>query len=91
MTLCELKSMFFSRPTIPYSPTIYVFGDENSADNWILHKYFGKDTTAFDQLFTLQSDYRADYFLQEKWWKCNVQHFYAVEPDVIVAVIEEFD
>ena len=36
----------------------------------------------------IQSDMKLEYTVKEVWCKAEVQHFYAVEPDVIAVVVE---
>ena len=88
MTLSEFKSKFFSRPNIIPPTTIYVFEDEDSADSWIGDIYFGEDTRDYNLVMVLRSDMVTEYTVKEIWCKAEVQQFYAVEPDVIVAVVE---
>ena len=88
MTLSELKSKFFSRPTIIPPTTLYVFTDEDSADSWIECKYFGSNNHNYELDMVIQSDMVLKYTVKEKWCKAEVQQFYAVEPDVIVVVVE---
>lgn len=90
MTLSEFYSKFFSRPLITPPTTLYVFTDEDSADNWIECKYFGSTDNDYLVTFVLSSDMIAEYFLQEKWCKAEVLQFYAVEPDVMVIVVEPY-
>ena len=88
MTLSEFKNKFFSRPTIAPPATLYVFTNEDSADSWIKCKYFGSDNHAYNLDMVIQSDMILEYTVKEKWCKAEVQQFYAVEPDVIVVVVE---
>lgn len=88
MTLSEFNSKFFSRPTIASPTTLYVFESEDSADNWIECEYFGSDDNAYELVMVIQSDMILEYTVKEKWCKAEVQQFYAVEPDVIVVVVE---
>ena len=88
MTLSEFKSKFFSRPTIAPPTTLYVFSDEDSADSWIECKYFGSDNDDYELDMVIQSDMILEYTVKETWCKAEVQKFYAVEPDVIVVVVE---
>jgi hypothetical protein len=88
MTLSEFKSKFFSRPTIAPPTTLYVFENEDSADSWIERKYFGSDNRNYKLDMVIQSDMILEYTVKEKWCKAEVQQFYAVEPDVIVIVVE---
>lgn len=90
MTLAEFKSKFYSRPSVVPPTMLYVFTDEYSADNWIECKYFGSTDHAYELSFVLSSDMIEGYYLQEKWCKAEVQQFYAVEPDVIVIVVEPY-
>ena len=88
MTLSELKSKFFSRPTIVPPTTLYVFQSEDSADSWIMCKYFGSDDHDYELDMVIQSDMVLEYTVKDEWCKSEVQHFYAVEPDVVVVVVE---
>ena len=88
ITLADFNSIFFTRPTIAPTSTMYVFDDEESADSWVMDMYFNEDNRDYDLLFVLRSDMIAEYFLKEKWCKAKVQQFYAVEPDVLVVVIK---
>lgn len=89
MTLEELKSKFYSRPNISPPTTIYVFETEDSADSWVECKYFGSDDNAYELAMVIQSDMVLNYFAKEEWCKAEVQQFYAVEPDVIVVVVNK--
>lgn len=88
MTLSEFMSKFFSRPTIAPPTTLYVFESKDSADSWIECKYFGSDDHDYELVMVIQSDMILEYTIKEKWCKAEVQQFYAVEPDVIVIVVE---
>lgn len=88
MTLSEFKSKFFSRPTIAPPTTLYVFKSEDSADSWIECKYFGSNNHSYELDMVIQSDMILEYTVKETWCKAEVQQFYAVEPDVIVVVVE---
>jgi len=91
MTLSEFKSKFYSRPKIAPSATLYVFNSEESADSWIECKYFNSDDAAYDLVMVIQSDFKLENTVKEKWCKAEVQQFYAVEPDVIVVVVEPWE
>jgi hypothetical protein len=88
MILSEFKSKFFSRPTIAPPTTLYVFKSEDSAESWIECKYFGSDKHDYELDMVIQSDMILKYTVKDKWCKAEVQQFYAVEPDVIVVVVE---
>ena len=88
MTLSEFESKFVSRPTIAPPTTIYVFKDEDSAYNWIECKYLGSDNHAYELIMIIQSDVMLECTVKERWCRAKVQKFYAVEPDVIVVVVE---
>jgi hypothetical protein len=88
MTLNEFNSKYFSRPTINPPATLYVFEDEDSAYSWVLCKYFGSDDHEYQLVMVIQSDMNLEYTIKEKWCKAEVKHFYAVEPDVIVVVVD---
>lgn len=87
MTLSELYSKFFSRPSIVPPTTIYFFEDEDSADIWIQNMYFNDPDNGYSLVGVLRSDMKAKYTLQPRWCEAEVQQFYCVEPDVIVAVV----
>lgn len=87
MTLSELNSKFYSRPTIASPTMLYVFKSEDSADSWVECKYFGSDKHDYELIMVIQSDMILEYTVKEKWCKAEVQHFYAVDPDVIVVVV----
>lgn len=89
MTLRELKSKFFSRPTIIPPTTLYVFTNEASADSWIRCKYFGSNTHKYELEMVIQSDMILEYTVKDEWCKAEVQQFYAVEPDVIVVIVDD--
>lgn len=91
MTLLEFDSKFYKRPSVVPPTTLYVFTDSDSADSWIKCKYFGSTDYNYELAFALSSDKIAKYALQEKWCKADVKHFYSVEPDVIVIVIEPYE
>lgn len=88
MTLSEFYNKFFSRPKTSSTTKLYIFGDEDSADNWIKCKYFGSDYGAYVLYMVIQSDMKLEFTVKEPWCKAEVQQFYAVEPDVIVVVLE---
>ena len=88
MTLSEFYSKFFPRPTILGPTTLYVFKDEDSADDWVKRKYFGLDHDSYELDMVIQSDMIIEYTVKEEWCKAEVQQFYAVEPDVIVVIAE---
>ena len=87
MTLSEFSKKFFSRPSIPAPTKIYVFDRAEYADSWIKCNYF--DETSHDYLLNLVlcSDYAMEHAIKEEWCKAEIQQFYAVEPDVIVVVV----
>ncbi len=87
MTLSELYSKFFSRPSIVPPTTIYFFEDEDSADAWIENMYFNNPDNNYNLSGVLRSDMIAKYTLLPRWCEAEVQQFYCVEPDVIVAVV----
>lgn len=91
MTLEELKNKCYARPSISLPATIYVFDDEESADCWILDKYMGEKNGDYELVTVLQSDYKMRYSFKEEWCKAEVKHFFAVEPDVLVAVVKKWE
>ena len=82
MTLEELKSKCFSMPGHVSSTRLYVFADEDSADEWIEGK------GGYELVMVLQSDMVAHYTLKEEWCKAEVQHFHATGEDELVVVVE---
>lgn len=91
MTLSEFKAKFFTRPGIIPPSTIYVFDDEENADSWIEDMYFNGDNRDCELACVLRSDMVAEYYLNERYCKAEIEHFYAVEPDVIVAVVNTYE
>lgn len=83
MTLEELKSKCFSMPGHVSPARLYVFTDEDSADEWIEGK------SGYELVMVLQSDMVAHYTLKEEWCKAEVQHFHAVGEDELVVVVEK--
>ena len=82
MTLEELKSKCFSMPGHVPPAKLYVFTDEDSADEWI------EDKGGYELVMVLQSDMVAHYTIKEEWCKAEVQHFHATGEDELVVVIE---
>lgn len=91
MTLSDFKSKFFSRPSVVPPTTIYFFESEDSADSWIESTYFGGSMTDYELTGVLRSDMIAEYTLKPEWCNAEIQQFYAVEPDVIVAVVKKME
>ena len=88
MTLNEFNNKFFSRSEASQPTTLYIFTDEDSAEDWIKHKYFGADYNGYQLEMAIQSNMRIERTLKSEWCNAEVQHFYAVEPDVIAVVVE---
>lgn len=88
MTLSRLYSSFFARPKVVSASTLYVFQSEYSAEEWIECMYHGKNSHAYDLVATIRSDMMMEYTFQARWCNAEVEQFYAVEPDVIVAVVK---
>lgn len=65
-----------------------MFGDEEYADNWVDANYNGVDNTNTVLLCVMRSDYKNEYYMKEDILNAEVEHFYAVEKDVIVVVID---
>lgn len=82
MTLEELKSKCFSMPGHVPPAKLYVFTDEDSADEWI------EDKSGYGLVMVLQSDMVAHYTIKEEWCKAEVQHFHATGEDELVVVVE---
>lgn len=89
MTLSELITKCYVRPSLPGPAMFYIFRDEPSADSLILNKYFGEDHRDYELLAVHHSDLKPEITLKEKWCRSEVMHFFAVEPDVLAVVIEE--
>lgn len=83
MTLSDFSEMCFSCPDSPLSAVIYVFDDEDDADNWLNGKY--EDALI---AFVICSSYKTDYWLRDKFAKARVQSFFAVDKDKIAVVID---
>ena len=83
MTLSDFSEMCFSCPDSPLSAVIYVFDDEDDADNWLNGKY--EDAII---ALVICSNYKTDYWLRDKFAKARVQHFFAVDKDKIAVVID---
>lgn len=83
MTLSDFSEMCFSCPDSPLPAVIYVFDDEDDADNWLKGKY--EDAII---ALVICSNYKTDYWLRDKFAKARVQHFFAVDKDKIAVVID---
>ena len=70
-------------PGFSISAVIYVFDDEDDADNWLNGKY--EDALI---AFVICSSCKTDYWLRDKFAKARVQHFFAVDKDKIAVVID---
>ncbi len=89
MTLSEFNAKFFSRSQVAENSKIYVFHDEDSADNWIGYKYFDETEYFVELDMVIESSMILEHTVKEEWCKAEVQHFYAVEPDMIVVVVDD--
>ena len=88
LTLKELSDKFFSRHIPDNTSTMYVFRSQEDAENWIEHKYFKEHSVHDYSIFmTIHSDYALKGIVQERWCNTKVEHFYAVEADTLVVVI----
>lgn len=87
MTLRELNTKCYSSPGQWKPITCYVFEDEDSADNWVDDIYNGCDNRDSHLVCVMQSDYKDEYYMREDILNAEVEHFYALERDVIVVVI----
>ena len=88
LTLRELSDKFFSRHIPDNASTMYVFRSQKDAENWIEHKYFKEhDTHDYSIFMTIHSDFALKGIVQERWCNTEVDHFYAVEADTLVVVI----
>lgn len=88
LTLRELSDKFFSRHIPDNTSTMYVFRSQKDAENWIEHKYFKEHATHDYSIFmTIHSDFALKGIVQERWYNTEVEHFYAVEADTLVVVI----
>lgn len=88
MTLHELNDKCYSSPGEQKPVTFYVFTDENYADNWLDYNYNGIENTNWMLLCVMRSDYTDSYYMKEDILNAEVEHFYAVEKDVIVVIID---
>ena len=88
MKLIDFKTNLFSTPHTAPPPTIYVFETEESAEAWIDCKYNGSENAAYTLAMVIQSDLKLSYYAKEEWCNAEVEAFYAVEPDVMVVVVE---
>jgi hypothetical protein len=92
MTLNEFNNKFWSRPlfltTAQEPTTLYIFTDEDSAEDWIKHKYFGTDCNGYQLDMAIQSDMKLEHALKSEWCNAEVQQFYAIEPNAIAVVVE---
>lgn len=86
MTLRDFKNHLFS--FAPQPPTIYVFQNMDHAKNWIEDTYHGGKTGAYTVTLTINSDHSLEYSLKDEWCKAPVRGFYAVAPDVVVAIVK---
>lgn len=87
MTLEELWRRCYSHGTD--DSMIYVFTDEDSADNFIEWKYDGnEDSNDFEIDFALYGTKPIRRYLQEKWLNINVNWFTPVAMNEVVAVVE---
>ena len=88
MTLNEFNNKFFSQHAPSEPTTLYIFADEDSAEGWIKHKYFGADYNGYQLDMAIQSNMKLERTLKSEWCNAEVQRFYAVEPDAIAVVVE---
>ena len=92
LTLRELSDKFFSRHIPDNSSVIYVFKTREDAEKWIEHKYFKENAVHNYSIFmTIHSDFALKGIVQERWCNAEVDHFYALEADVLAAVIDVGD
>lgn len=90
MTLSELTKKFFSCPTLPGPGKVYIFRDEESADNWMLLNYIEESVeAAYSLLAVYQSDSTIECVFKEKWCTAEIQQFYAPATDTLVVVLKE--
>lgn len=87
MTLQELSNKCHSSYGEWKPVTFYVFEDEEYADNWVDSNYNGSSRATM-LLCVMRSDYKDEYYMKENILNAEVEHFYAVEKDVIVVVID---
>ena len=83
MTLQEFSQMCFSCPDSSIPATVYVFDDEEYAENWLNGKY----SDAFISL-VICSHFKPDVWLKDRYVNAKVDHFYCVNKDKIVVVID---
>ena len=88
MTLQELNNKCHSSNEEWEPVTFYVFDDEEYADDWVDSNYNGGGSRTSMLLCVMRSDYEDEYYMKEDILNAEVEHFYAVEKDVIVVVID---
>ena len=88
MILKELSHKCFTTPRGRSPVTIYVFNDEDSADSWTDDNYNDCDSRDSLLLCTMRSNFESEYYMKDDIINSEVLYFYAVERDIIVAVID---
>ena len=83
MTLQELSEMCFSCPDSSMPATVYVFDDEEDAENWLNGKY-----SAAHIALVICSIFRPDVWLKDRWANAKVDHFHCVSKDKLAVVID---
>ena len=83
MTLSDFSEMCFSCPDSPLSAVIYVFDDEEDAENWVDGKYSDANIA-----FVIRSDYKTCVWLKDRYANAKVVFFHCVRKDVLAVVID---
>lgn len=83
MTLQELSEMCFRCPDSSMPATVYVFDDEEDAENWVDGKYSDANIA-----FVIRSDYKSCVWLKDRYANAKVVFFHCVRKDVLAVVID---
>lgn len=89
MTLEEFSSKAYGVSDKIYPSTIYVFDDEDDADKFIQCKYRGVYSDEWTLCFVLNSCYKTDVYIKDKWLKREIMHFFAIAENEFVVVLED--
>lgn len=90
MTLSELSRKFYRRPMVSPPTKMYIFTDDDRAENWVKCMYLdNKDVgDEYELTAVFQSDFKMEYSILESLCNAEVKYFIAVEPDVLVVIVE---
>lgn len=83
MTLQELSEACFRCPDSSMPATVYVFDDEEDAENWVDGKYSDANIA-----FVIRSDYKTCVWLKDRYANAKVVFFHCVRKDVLAVVID---